>query len=33
MVYMENRRNASVQATGYLLVRVEDDHAQLIAVA
>ena len=33
MVYMENRRNATLQATGYLLVRVEDTRPQMVAVA
>ena len=33
MVYMENRRNATVQATGYVLVRVDDTRPQLVAVA
>ena len=33
MVYMENRRNATLQATGYLLVRVDDTRPQLVAVA
>ncbi|CAF3980133.1 unnamed protein product [Rotaria sp. Silwood2] len=32
LVYMENRRNSSIQATGYLLVKVEDTRPQLIAV-
>ena len=32
MVYMENRRNLSVQATGYVLVQVEDTRPQLIAI-
>jgi hypothetical protein len=32
MVNMENRRNASHQATGYVLVDVEDTHAQMIAI-
>ena len=32
MVYMENRRNASLQVTGYLLVKVEDTHPQMIAI-
>jgi hypothetical protein len=32
MVYMENRRNFSHQATGYVLVKVEDTHAQMIAI-
>jgi hypothetical protein len=33
MVYMENRQNSSVQATGYLLVQVEDTSAPLIVIA
>ena len=32
MVYMENRRNSTLQATGYVLVRVEDTHPQMIAI-
>ena len=32
MVHMQNRRNASLQATGYLLVRVDDTHPQLVVV-
>jgi hypothetical protein len=32
MVYMENRRNSSLQATGYVLVKVEDTHPQMIAI-
>ncbi|CAF3807836.1 unnamed protein product [Rotaria sp. Silwood1] len=32
MVYMENRKNSSIQATGYVLVRVEDTRPQLIAI-
>ena len=32
MVYMENRRNSSRQATGYVLVKVEDTRPQLIAI-
>ncbi|CAF1525374.1 unnamed protein product, partial [Adineta steineri] len=32
MVYMENRKNASIQATGYVLVTIEVTHPQLIAV-
>ena len=32
MVQMENRRNASLQATGYVLVKVEDTRPQLIAI-
>jgi hypothetical protein len=33
MVYMENRQNSSIQATGYLLVQVDDYHPQIILVA
>ncbi|CAF3751894.1 unnamed protein product, partial [Rotaria sp. Silwood1] len=32
LVYMENRRNSSIQATGYLLVKIEETRPQLIAV-
>jgi hypothetical protein len=32
MVNMGNRRNASVQATGYVLVKVEDTRPQLIVI-
>ncbi|CAF1360361.1 unnamed protein product, partial [Adineta steineri] len=32
MIYMENHRNSSIQATGYVLVTVEVTHPQLIAV-
>ena len=32
MVQMENRRNSSQQATGYVLVKVENTRAQLIAI-
>ncbi|CAF1524773.1 unnamed protein product, partial [Adineta steineri] len=32
MVYMENRKNSSVQATGYVLVTVDDTHPQLIVI-
>ena len=32
MVYMENRRNATLQATGYVLVRVDDTRPQMVAV-
>ncbi|CAF0990631.1 unnamed protein product [Adineta steineri] len=32
MVYMENRKNSSIQATGYVLVTIEITHPQLIAV-
>ena len=33
MVYMENRRNGTLQATGFLLVRVDDTRPQMVAVA
>jgi hypothetical protein len=33
MVRMKNRQNSTVQATGYLLVRVEDTQPQLIVIA
>jgi hypothetical protein len=33
MVYMENRRNATLQATGYVLVRVDDARPQLVVIA
>ncbi len=33
MVFMENRQNSSLQATGYLLVQVEDTQPQLIIIA
>lgn len=33
MVRMENRQNASAQATGYLLVRTVDTQPQLIIIA
>jgi hypothetical protein len=32
MVQMENRRNSSVQATGYVLVNIEDTRPQLIVI-
>ncbi len=32
MVQMENRRNSSIQGTGYLLVQVDDSYHQMIAV-
>jgi hypothetical protein len=32
MVYMQNRKNSSIQATGYVLIIVEDTRPQLIAV-
>ena len=31
-VFMENRRNASLQATGFLLVRVDDTYPQLVII-
>jgi len=33
MVYMENRQNSSLQATGYLLVQVDDAQPQLVVMA
>ncbi len=33
MVFMANRQNSSLQATGYLLVQVEDTQPQLIVTA
>lgn len=33
MVRMTNRINASLQATGYVLVRVEDTQPQLVVIA
>ncbi|CAF1470524.1 unnamed protein product [Adineta ricciae] len=32
MVHMQNHRNSSIEATGYLLVRIEDTHPQLIVI-
>ena len=32
-VHMENRRNASIQATGYVLVQVEDTPRQMVVVS
>jgi hypothetical protein len=32
VVFMENRHNASLQATGYLLVQVPDAHPQLVLI-
>jgi hypothetical protein len=32
MVFMENRKNSSVQATGYVLVTVHNTYPQLIAI-
>ncbi|CAF4116785.1 unnamed protein product, partial [Adineta steineri] len=33
MVYMTNRRNSSLQATGYVLVKVEDAYPQMILIS
>ncbi len=33
MVYMENLRNSSIRATGYLLVQVDNTQPQLIVIA
>jgi hypothetical protein len=33
MVYMENRRNSTLQATDYLLIDVDDTQPQMIVVA
>jgi len=33
MVYMQNRQNSTVQATGYLLVQVVDTQPQLVVIA
>jgi hypothetical protein len=33
MVQMVNRQNSAIQATGYLLVQVEDTQHQLIVIA
>ncbi|CAF1261744.1 unnamed protein product [Adineta steineri] len=33
MVWMKNRRNSSIQATGYVLVQVDNTYPQMIAVA
>ena len=33
MVHLENQRNSSIQATGYLLVHVVDTQCHMIAVA
>ena len=33
MVRMQNRINASLQATGYVLVRVEDTQSHLVVIA
>jgi hypothetical protein len=32
MVYMENRHNSSIQATGYVLVQVEDTSSPIIFI-
>jgi hypothetical protein len=32
MVFVEHRRNSSLQATGYLLVRVDETHPQMIII-
>jgi hypothetical protein len=32
MVYMESRQNSSLQATGYVLVRIEDASSTMIAI-
>jgi len=32
MVYMENRRNNSLQTTGYVLVKVENTFSKMIAI-
>ncbi|CAF1566718.1 unnamed protein product, partial [Adineta ricciae] len=32
MVYMENKKNASIQATGYVIVTVEDTRPQLVVI-
>jgi hypothetical protein len=32
MVQMENRRNSSLQVTGYVLVKVEDTRSQMILI-
>lgn len=33
VVYMVNRKNSSFQATGYVIVKVEDTEPQLVAIA
>jgi hypothetical protein len=33
VVFMENRRNSTLQATGYVLVKIDDTHPQMVAVA
>jgi len=32
MAYLENRKNSSIQATGYVLVTIDDTLPQLIAI-
>jgi hypothetical protein len=32
MVQMTNRQNSSIQATGYVLVQVEDTNPQMIVI-
>jgi len=32
MVFMENRKNSSIQATGYVLVTVQNTYPELIAI-
>jgi hypothetical protein len=32
MTYLENRKNSSIQATGYVLVTIENTLPQLIAI-
>ena len=33
VAYLVNRRNSSFQATGYVIVKIEDTKPQLVAVA
>jgi hypothetical protein len=33
VVFLVNRRNSTAQATGYLLVKVDDSHPQMVAAA
>ncbi len=33
VVFMVNRRNSTLQATGYVLVKIDDTHPQMVAVA
>ena len=33
MVYMENRHNAALQATGYVLVQITDTQPQMVVIA